>query len=160
KLTDNRDAPARFRGYQREHQSLGWPDIAYHLLIDRHGNIYKGRHTWAVGDTCTSYDPTGHLLIMCEGNMSEQDVSIRQMRGLVEVVTWATAHFDVPLRRIKGHRDYAATDCPGANLYRRIEDGTIKRHVTHRLKEGGARMKRLCGDEGARRVRQIENGTD
>ncbi|MEA2460226.1 MAG: hypothetical protein QOH90_403 [Actinomycetota bacterium] len=160
KLTDNRDAPGRFRAYQQEHQDLGWPDIAYHLLIDRHGNVYKGRHMWAVGDTRTSYDPTGHLLVMCEGNMSEQDVSIRQMRGLVEVLTWATRHFDVPLRRIRGHRDFAATDCPGANLYRRIEDGTIRHHVTRRRREGGVSKRRLCGDAGSTRVRKIESGTD
>jgi hypothetical protein len=160
KLTDNRDAPARFRAYQRDHQAGGWPDIAYHVLIDRHGNVYKGRHAWAVGDTHTSYDPTGHYLVMCEGNMSEQDVSIRQMRGLIEVLTWAVRHFDVPPRRIKGHRDYAATACPGSNLYRRIENGTIKRRVAARLKEGGVTMHRLCGDAGKRRVERIENGSD
>ncbi|MDQ3954599.1 MAG: N-acetylmuramoyl-L-alanine amidase, partial [Actinomycetota bacterium] len=37
-LRDNSDAPSRFRSYQAGHQAEGWPDIAYHMLIDRHGN--------------------------------------------------------------------------------------------------------------------------
>ena len=160
KLTDNRDAPGRFRSYQRDHMSLGWPDIAYHVLIDRHGNIYKGRPTWARGDTRTSYDTTGHFLVMCEGNMSEQDISVRQLAALSDVLAWASTRFGAPPRTIHGHRDYAQSDCPGSNLYRRIENGGMATRVKRRLSQGGVDLDRLCGDAGRERVRAIENGTD
>ena len=159
-LKDNRKAPSRFRDHQAYHQSLGWPDIAYHMLIDAHGNIYRGRPSWARGDTRTDYDPAGHLLVLCEGNFEEQEIPRAQVRALVDVLAWASARWDVPPYRIRGHRDYAATACPGQDLYNLIDRGPIRRRVRRRLAEGGVQLDGLCGRAGRRRVRQIENGTD
>ena len=125
-LRDNRDAPRHLRGHQRYHQSLGWPDIAYHAIVDRHGNVYQGRPFAAQGDSATEYDTRGHLLVMCEGNFDSQRVSRAQLRALVDVVAWGCAAFEVAPRRIRGHRDYAATACPGGHLGRLIDDGTIR----------------------------------
>ena len=159
-LKDNRQAPQHFRDEQAYHQSLGWPDIAYHILIDRHGNVYKGRPFWARGNTRTDYDPTGHLLFMCEGNFEAERIPDAQVTALVEALAWASEHFGVSPRRIKGHRDYAATACPGKYLYALIRSGEIRRRVKWRLRHGGVRLVRLCGTAGHRRVRAIENGTD
>jgi hypothetical protein len=157
-LLDNRDAPRHLRVFQEEHQSRGRPDIAYHLLVDRNGNVYRGRPLWAVGDSSTPYDPTGHLLVLCLGNFEVQDVSEAQLGATVDVLAWACARFDVSPATIRGHRDYAATLCPGAGLYRLIADGTMSRRVARRT--GGVRMTELCGRSGRRRVRRIENGID
>ena len=156
----NRDAPARFRSMQRDHQAEGWPDIAYHVLIDRHGNVYRARPPWARGNTRTNYNPRGHLLVMCIGNFSEQDIARPQLRALVDVLAWACARFGVAPRTIGGHREYAATTCPGGNLQRRISSGVVQRRVRRRLAEGGVRLRRLCGEEGRQRVRAIESGND
>jgi hypothetical protein len=158
-LTDNRQAPARFRSHQASHQARGWPDIAYHYLIDRHGNIYKGRYHWAKGDTATDYDPRGHLLVMCEGNFGEQRPSRAQVRALVDVLAWACREFDVRPSRIRGHRYYAHTACPGSRL-QSLLGGTIQDRVRTRLGEGGVRLVGLCGDAGRRRVAAIERGED
>lgn len=159
-LLDNRKAPARFRSHQAAHQAKGWPDIAYHILIDRHGNVYRGRPISAVGDTATEYDPTGHLLVMCEGNFDEQAPSKAQVAALVDVLAWACTRYDVRPRTIRGHRDWAQTACPGKRLHRLIADGTIRRRVRARLDAGGVALERLCGDEGGTRVGAIEAGTD
>ena len=43
-LGDNRNAPARLRQHQQYHQDTqGWIDIAYHIGVDRNGNIYELR---------------------------------------------------------------------------------------------------------------------
>ncbi len=157
-LRDNRDAPARLRAHQSYHQSLGWPDIAYHFLIDRHGNIYKGRPSWARGDTSTDYDPSGHLLVLCEGNFSEQSITKAQVRALVRVLAWASKRFGVSPRKIRGHRDFASTACPGTDLYRLIDSGNIERRVRRRLRGGRTTKKTLCGRAGRRRVAAIERG--
>lgn len=157
-LTDNRDAPARVRAHQEYHQSLGWPDIGYHVVIDRHGNVYKGRPFWAAGGTATEYDPRGHLLVMCEGNFESQRVTSAQLRSLVNVLTWGCATFDVAPRRIRGHRHYAATACPGRRLGRLIADGTLRRAVRQVLADGGVGKSWLGGEAGRRRVAAIERG--
>ena len=157
-LHRNRDAPGEFRSHQAYHQSRGWPDIAYHMLIDRRGNVYRGRPSSARGDTGTTYDPTGHYLVLCEGNFSEQPISKAQVRALVDVLAWASGRFDVPPRRIHGHRDFAATACPGTDLYRLIDSGVIERRVGDKLATGGVKKKELCGRAGRRRVAAIESG--
>lgn len=155
---DNRTAPATLRAIQADHQSRGWPDIAYHLLIDRHGNLYGGRPASAVGNSNTAYDPTGHLLVMCLGNFEVQRVPDAQFSALVDVLAWACTRFGVAPSTIAGHRDYVATACPGRNLYRWIADGTVRGRVARRVDQ--VNRDNLCGRAGRRRVRRIENGTD
>jgi hypothetical protein len=159
-LRDNRDAPDQVRSMQRDHQDRGWPDIAYHLLIDRHGNVYAGRPRWAVGDTATDYDPRGHLLVLCLGHFDRQSPSKAQVRALSDVLAWGCHRYNVRPGTIAGHRDYASTACPGRRLYRLVEDGTLARRVRRRLQARGPDLDRLCGRAGRRRVRRIERGTD
>jgi len=157
-LRDNRKAPAQLRAFQAEHQSKGWPDIAYHLLIDRHGNVYHGRPLWAAGDTNTSYNPRGHLLVLALGNFQLQEIYSAQLNATLNVLAWACTRYGIKPRAIRGHRAYANTACPGAKFQRYITDGTVRRHVAARL--GEVTMRSLCGDAGQRRVRQIANGSD
>ena len=43
-LGNNSNAPARLRQHQQYHQdSQGWIDIAYHIGVDRNGNIFELR---------------------------------------------------------------------------------------------------------------------
>jgi hypothetical protein len=159
-LTDNRDAPAHFRAHQRAHQARGWADIAYHVLVDRNGNVYEGRPMWAVPDTATNYDPRGHFTVMCEGNFQEQRPSTEQVQALVDVLAWAAQRFDAAPRTIAGHMDHAATACPGLALQRRISRGEIGRRVKERIAAGGVRLLEVCGEEGRDLVRAIEAGRD
>jgi hypothetical protein len=157
-LRNNRRAPGQLRAFQADHQARGWPDIAYHLLIDRHGNVYQGRPLWAAGDTNTSYDPSGHLLVLALGNFQVQEISAAQLNATLNVLAWACARYGIAPRAIRGHRAYASTLCPGARLQRYITNGTVRRRVSRRL--GEVTLRNLCGDAGRRRVRRIENGTD
>ena len=131
-LATNRDAPRFARRHQQHHQTAGWPDLAYHFLVDAHGHVYEGRPTWARGDTFTSYDPTGHFLVACQGSFSEQTVTESQVRSLALLLSWAAESFGVSPATIAGHRDYAATACPGDDLYARITDGSLRRTVDRR----------------------------
>ena len=123
---DNTHSLKRLRSYQRYHQdSKGWVDLAYHLFVDLDGNVYAGRNHECVGDTSTNYDPTGHFLIVLEGNFEVQQVSDRAYDSLVDVVTWAIDEFDVKIENIQAHRQLAATACPGKNLFRKIQDDLV-----------------------------------
>ena len=156
-LTDNRNAPAAVRGHQRFHQlDRGWADIAYHFIIDLDGNVYECRPVDAVGDTGTNYDPTGHFLVCCEGDFNSQEIPPAMQAALVDVLAWAAEHFDVGTETIAGHRDWAATSCPGDNLHPLIESGELAAAVDSRIAEGGVQLEVVCGEEAAERVRVIE----
>jgi len=154
-LDENRMAPARIRQHQQFHQSRDWPDLAYHFMIDAEGNVYEGRPVTAVGDTGTDYDPTGHLLICCEGNFDEQDIPDAQYEALVAMVSWGAAEYGVDPATVQGHRDVAATSCPGENLYARIADGTLAGDVAVASSEG-RELTVICGDDAIDRIAQIE----
>ena len=129
-ITDNRVAIARLRQHQDWHMSHGWPDLAYHFMVDRHGNVYEGRPVDAVGDTFTEYDPTGHLLVCFEGHLDIQDPSPAQLSAMMRLVAWATQIHSVRATNIAGHRDWADTTCPGKNMYWRL-DGLVRAAIDH-----------------------------
>jgi hypothetical protein len=157
-IEDNRVAPAITRKHQADHQSLGWPDIAYHFLIDRNGHIYEGRPYTAVGDTRTSYDPTGHLLIAVKGNFEEQELTVAQLGSLVTMLAWGVTDFDVPPHEITGHRDWAATACPGAAVYELLAGGELADAVIARLERGPATVEISCGEDATQLIADIESG--
>lgn len=128
--SDPAGALERIRSYQRFHQNEGWPDVAYHFLVDQAGRIYEGRPADAVGDTFTSYDPTGHFLVCLDGNFDVDIPSDESIDALSEILAWAAQHFEISPESLTGHRDHAPeTTCPGEHAYRlrdaiaaRVED--------------------------------------
>lgn len=98
-----------------------WPDIPYHYYIAIDGRIGEARPAGIVGDTNTEYDPAGHLLIVLEGNFETEKPPAKQLESLRALTVWCAWRWNVPATRIAGHKDYAKTSCPGANLYPEIE---------------------------------------
>jgi hypothetical protein len=159
-LEDNRQAPARLRAHQEFHQTYrGWPDLAYHFAIDRAGNIYEGRSAEFRGDTATNYDPTGHFLVVLEGNFDIEATARPQVRSLSELLAWAAGHYAVGVDTIKSHRDYAPgeTACPGENLYALLESGELVESVTARLDEELIELVYLRGAKALEQVAAIES---
>ena len=158
-LGDNRNAPGRLRQDQRYHQDqLGWIDIAYHVGVDRNGNIYELRSTKIAGDTATNYDTTGHFLVLCEGDFDQEVVSEAQLHGAALAFAWAAQNFRIATSTLAGHRDLAKTSCPGANLYAHLASGDLKRRIDDLLAAGGVDLQRFCGPDAAARVAAIEAG--
>lgn len=158
-LESNDLAPSRVRMHQRFHQDRGWPDLAYHFIVDAEGNVYEGRPLNAVGDTGTAYDPTGHFLVSCEGNFDRQTVPAAQRARLVDLLTWAAATFGIEPATIAGHRDVAATSCPGDELYASIADGSLVADVASVLATEQIDLTTVCGDEATALVARIESGS-
>ena len=158
-LGDNRNAPERFRQDQRYHQDQhGWIDIAYHVGVDRNGNIYELRRTEIAGDTATDYDTTGHFLVLCEGDFDQEAVSEAQLHGAALAFAWAAQNFHITSNTLAGHRDLAQTSCPGANLYAHLSSGDLKRRIDELLAAGTVDLQRICGPDAAARVAAIEAG--
>lgn len=112
-----------------------WADIPYHFLIAPDGTIYEGRSVFTVGETATEYDPTGHLLITCLGNLEQQEVRPEQLQSLVKLIAHCSKTYNLPLETLATHRDHSAqTTCPGKNLYQYFENGYIRQEVAAQLK--------------------------
>ncbi|MDJ0791827.1 MAG: N-acetylmuramoyl-L-alanine amidase [Acidimicrobiia bacterium] len=126
--------PERYRVWQAWHQKRGWGDLAYHYIVGVDGTIYQARNTRYAGDTGTNYDPAGHFLVVLEGNFEIEQPTPAQLDSLVRILAWASQRFDVSPDTIGGHRDHAATACPGENLYTYIASGDLARDVRAHMK--------------------------
>jgi uncharacterized lipoprotein YddW (UPF0748 family) len=112
-----------------------WADIPYHFLIAPDGTIYEGRDVNTVGETATEYDPSGHLLITCLGNLNEQSVPAKQLEALQKMIAYACKKYNISPETIASHKDYSEkTECPGKHLYQYLQDGSIKAKVMAYLK--------------------------
>lgn len=160
RLDDNRNITARLRQHQRYHQDeLGWVDIAYHVGVDRNGNVFELRTPDIAGDTATSYDPTGHFLVVCEGHFDQEQVTDAQLDGAALAFAWAAQTFAITADTLRAHRDFVpSTSCPGDDLYARIASGDLLSRINGVLASGPVDLRTVCGDEAADIVTAIENG--
>jgi hypothetical protein len=110
-----------------------WIDIPYHYLMDLEGIVYEGRAAQYPGDTNTDYDPTGHLLICIIGNYEEQEFNQKQFNNLILFLTDFSKQYDVSIDSIKSHKDYTETACPGQNIYKFLEDGSLIKAVQKKI---------------------------
>lgn len=122
--------------------SKGWLDIPYHYVIDLDGRIYAARDIGFAGDTNTDYDPAGHALIEVVGNFEEVEPNQRQLDAVVDLMALLAAKHGVSLDDIKSHRDHSdKTVCPGANLYRYVQQDWFRHKVALRLAGEQARTR-------------------
>lgn len=158
-LPDNRGIIARLQQHQRFHQDgKGWVDIAYHVAVDRDGNIFQLRDTAIAGDTATDYDTTGHFLVLCEGNFDTETVSEAQLEGAALVCAWATQEFGIGVDTLASHKEVTpATECPGQDLEAHVVSGDLKQRITD-LIDTGFDLQPVCGPAADARVEGIEAG--
>lgn len=111
-----------------------WTDIPYHFLIAPGGTIYEGRAITTVGETATEYDPSGHLLITCLGNLEVQEVPPAQLQSLVKLIAYVSRKYNIPVETLTTHRDNSSqTSCPGKNLYAYFQNGYVLEQVKKEL---------------------------
>lgn len=159
-LGSNSNSPGRLRQHQRYHMDeKGWIDIAYHVGVDRDGNIFELRSTEVAGDTATDYDTTGHFLVVCEGDFDQEPISEAQLQGAAVAFAWAAQRFNVLPSTLMSHREVTATtSCPGANLEAKVISGELRQRVSDILVGGPVSLPLVCGPEATETVARIEAG--
>lgn len=110
-----------------------WSDIPYHFIIDFDGNVFKGRNIFTAGETATTYNPEGHLLITCLGNFEEQEVPEKQLAALINLIVYCCLNYQIDYKTIAAHKDYAETLCPGKNLYEFLQSGYLIKEVEAKI---------------------------
>jgi hypothetical protein len=117
---DSMSPQARLRQIQAFHMySMGWCDIGYNFLVSRDGRVWRGRGRNRLGAHVANHN-SGNVGISFMGNYSNVKANQEQRCGAADLLRFL--HQKVPaihLTRddIKGHRQYAATACPGDELY-------------------------------------------
>jgi hypothetical protein len=106
-----------------------YSDIAYNLIVCRHGYVFEGRgkrkRTGANGNQDLN---KAHYAVMAllgsKGDTAPTD-------AMIEGIKWAIAYLRSAGagKEIKGHRDGYATACPGEPLYALVKGGKLEPDV-------------------------------
>jgi len=139
-------AAAIVKGIQLYHvQGNGWNDIGYNFLVDRFGTIYEGRFGGAernvIGAHAQGFN-TGSVGVALLGSYGSTAPTRAAEDAIAQLLSWRLdlAHVDptaaltfvsggsnrfpsglpVLMRGVSGHRDAGFTECPGNQLYGRL----------------------------------------
>jgi len=139
-------AAAIVKGIQLYHvQGNGWNDIGYNYLVDRFGTVYEGRFGGVernvIGAHAQGFN-TGSVGVALLGTYGGTTPSSAAQDAIAQLLAWRLdlAHADptaaltfvsggsnrfpsgvpVLLRGVSGHRDTGFTECPGDQLYARL----------------------------------------
>ncbi|WP_338677126.1 N-acetylmuramoyl-L-alanine amidase [Streptomyces sp. SCSIO 30461] len=142
-------SPSIIRAIFRYHVvSQGWNDIGYQFLVDKCGKIFEGRaggidrpvqgaHTLGLNVDTSSVSVLGNYMTATSSAAARRAVAwvaawklglYKQDPSGSVTLTVSTdngkyrAGQRVSLRRISGHRDGSATDCPGDRLYANLPE--------------------------------------
>lgn len=131
-------ALAHSRQVQNSHFGRDFRDVGYNFIVSRGGYITVGRHrslemlrggkkVVEAGHTVGQNDNIG---IALEGNLDNGKVRDAQWNALVWLCARTFKAYDIPVR-IKGHRDFSATACPGNHMYKRMKP--LRKAVRNRV---------------------------
>ncbi len=114
--------------------SRGWGDIGYNYIIDPHGNIYEGR---AGGDMVVGAHAgtanIGSIGVAVLGNYDTTEVPDAVIKAISTFVRAKSQQLNIDpagnsmfrgenSANVLGHRNVAATSCPGAKLYAKLPE--------------------------------------
>lgn len=153
--------PALIRGIQSYHMSgRGWSDIGYNFLVDKYGGIWEGRYRSLTHPTegvhAAGYN-TRTFGISVMGNYVGKNPEQAVLDALARTIAWKLSEAGVladgklgttGLSAIIGHKDVAATACPGriydhlawlrrtARSYQKVVTPTLPRTIVDRDLDG------------------------
>lgn len=113
---------ARVRETQNFHMDVrGWNDIAYNFLVARDGTLFEGRG-WDTMPAATEHH-NSHTIAICflgSDKVGRDDVTDAGRKALANFIRDVNKRAKRTLK-VKGHRDFNSTDCPGNELYHWIQ---------------------------------------
>lgn len=97
------------------HKKRGYSTIGYHYVVYRDGTVHNGRDVNLVGAHCLGHNANSIGVcyiggLSANGKRSEDTRTAAQRLGLMTLLLQLRKLY--PNARIRGHRDFAAKDCP------------------------------------------------
>jgi len=133
-VTPNYDPLVRYKSEAKFHYNKDWngdgkadgSGIMYHYKIDYDGNLYFCRNLGEALWHCGNYQKNLESIAIClDGHLTNQKPSKAQLVTLAEFLRGlSTQHPEFPasFKDIFGHREISATNCPGDNLIKFVQD--------------------------------------
>ncbi|XP_069841689.1 peptidoglycan-recognition protein SC2-like [Dendropsophus ebraccatus] len=98
----------------------GWCDIGYNFLVGGDGFIYEGRGWTTIGAHSPIYNPIS-IGIGFIGSFTSSNPTIAAQNAAKSLISCGVSRgYIKPSYILKGHRNTAATDCPGNTFYNTI----------------------------------------
>ncbi len=117
------------RRVQNGHVGQGWGDSGQHFTMSRGGHILEARHgsknaletgeTFMLGIHALGFNAYA-LGIECEGVYMVNPPPQSLYQGLVHLCAFICQQYDLPPKRIIGHRDLVKTSCCGDAFYAKL----------------------------------------
>lgn len=102
------------------HRAQGWSDIGYHYLVRLDGTIEMGRPEAKIGAHVIGHN-TGTLGVVYAGGVDvdwqPKDTRTAAQKAALILVRDALRAKYPAIKKVSGHRDYAAKDCPSFNVH-------------------------------------------
>ncbi len=96
----------------------GWPGIGYHYVVEKDGSIIMGNPLTNISYN-TQNQNTKSVGIVLSGDFEQEQPTAAQMTSLSNLIAYLRNELPQSLQ-VYGHRDFAATSCPGDNLYSKL----------------------------------------
>ena len=136
--------------YRHQAVDLGFGDIGYQYLIDENGRVYEGRYsgddpypghdstgTKVVTGAHVAGSNSGNIGIALIGTLTSQDATIAARAALERLLRELVMRYGIApqgaslyvnpvdgttrdVANISGHRDWAASECPGGTFYAQL----------------------------------------
>ena len=108
--------------YRYHAQTLGWADIGYAYLVDKHGNVFVGRGRFRSLAHATGYNSTWLGVAYLGGH--DDDITPQAKAAFIGLRQWLREDGGMlRMSRVNGHRDLGSTFCPGNRLHRWVHRG-------------------------------------
>ena len=99
----------------------GWSDIGYNYVIEAEGEVVIGRPLSLVGAHCKGHNHNSiGVCVVGDNTKSKHQWSMKQIASLQDLIFGLKLVF--PGVEVKGHRDIAATLCPGVDVRQLLQE--------------------------------------
>ncbi len=99
---------------QKHVETLGWPAIGYHFVIERDGRIYETNDLTTVSFHARQANASTLGIAFC-GNFDTAVPAEAQLESGGALCAYLLRELSLPIENVRGHRAVVSTACPGHN---------------------------------------------
>jgi hypothetical protein len=122
---DKSTVEERIRNIQNYHiNTKKWKDIGYHFLISSDGRVWQGRENIERTGAHVAGHNNDNIGIAFIGDYQKVAVPQPMLDSAAKLIRWLCDKYGITMDRtnIKGHREWAATTCPGDYMMAKFDE--------------------------------------